>query len=354
MPAANVEIVRVENVSALAAISRVEIDSAIATAKQYPRSIALFSDQAAQMTLSTVEFAAQSFYAVPRAGKWLTGPSIRFAESLQHCWGNCRAAGRVVEEQDKFIVAQGVFIDLQTNIMVSIEQKRRIVDKDGNRYNSDMVMTTGNAGVSIALRNAILRGIPKALWSPIYQQIEGIITNPAQLAASREKALDYFTQRNVRLSQIFMLLNVDKVDDIGPKQIFLLRGLFNSIEEGETTVEQAFKNAKAVPNMPRERKPPAVAKPKQEKAKPAAKQAAAAEPPPKAKPAKKNEPQAQVVKISEKERLELFRIAGKKSADYDTVQKLVRSAISSFGFKDTKSITADKYAAICSALRGEG
>lgn len=348
-----VEIQKIKDVTTLAEISRVELDSVMASAQQYPRSIAVFSKQAAEMTLSSVDFAAQSFYALPRAGKWITGPSIRFAETLQHAWRNNRAAGRVTEELDKKLIAQGVFIDCESNTMVSVEVSRRIVDRNGNRYDVDMIMTTGNAAVSIALRNAILRGIPKALWSPIYQQIEGIITNPATLAASREKALAYFDEKGYGFKKVCALVNVESVDKLGPKEIFLLRGLHNSIEDGDVTPEAAFRNARAIPSMPRERKQPPTPKTEKRdtpKAKPEAK---ATKPPAKASAPRKNEPQAQVVKITEKQRAELFRIASKKTADYDSVQKLVRSALKSFGFEDSKSVTIDKYEAVCAALRGE-
>jgi hypothetical protein len=348
-----IEVQRIENVSALAAISRVEIDGLVATAKQYPRSIQKFSESASAMTLSSVEFAAQSFYALPRAGKWIVGPSIRFAETLQHAWGNCRAAARVTEEQDKHVVAQGVFIDCEANTMVSIEQKRRITDKDGNKYNADMITTTGNAACSIALRNAILRGIPKALWSPVYDKIEGVITDPRDVATTREKAHAYYEDKGFSPAKVCALVHVEGVDKIGPKEIFLLRGLRNSVEDGEISMEQAFRNAKPVATMPRERKQapqPKTEKRDTPKPKPAEKAAK-----PAAKPAtpKKNEPQAQVAKITEKQRIELFRIYSAKEADYNTVQRMVKSVLTSFGFADSKSVTVDRYAAICAALRGE-
>jgi hypothetical protein len=348
-----IEIQKFDNATTLAAISRVELDVVVSTAKQFPRSIAKFRDLSSEMTLSSVEFAAQSFYALPRAGKWITGPSIRFAETLQHAWGNCRAAARVTEEQEKYVVAQGVFIDCEANTMVSMEVKRRIVDKEGNRYNTDMVQTAGNAACSIALRNAILRGIPKALWSTVYDKIEGIITNPKEVDAVRAKALDYFDRKGYGAAKVCALLQVDGVEKIGPREIFLLRGLHNSIEDGDVTIEQAFKNAKAVPNMPRERKQTPTAKkpaPETAKPKPAEK---AAKPAAKATAPKKNEPVAQVVKITEKQRQELFRIASRKNGDYDTVQKLVKSALTSFGFKDSYSVTIDKFEAVCTALKGE-
>lgn len=353
MAESKVEIQRVENVTALGVMSRVELDSIVAVAKQFPRSIQRFSQAASEMTLSSVEFAAQSFYALPRAGKWIVGPSIRFAETLQHAWGNCRAAARVTEEQDKHVVAQGVFIDCEANTMVSIEQKRRITDKDGNRYNADMITTTGNAACSIALRNAILRGIPKALWSPVYDKIEGVITEPGLLAATREKALAYYHDKGLSAAKVCALVHVDGTDKIGPKEIFLLRGLRNSIDEGEISPEQALRNAKASPSMPRERKQPPETKTAKSETPKRKREPKAAKSTPKASAAKKNEPQAQVAKITEKQRVELFRAYAAKDADYETVQRMVKSVLKSFGFEDSKSVTVDRYPAILAALRGE-
>ncbi|MFN8826683.1 MAG: hypothetical protein ACK501_17070, partial [Planctomycetota bacterium] len=45
---------------------------------------------------------------------------------------------------------------------------RRITGKNGRRYSSDMIGVTGNAACSIALRNAVFRGIPRAFWIDIY------------------------------------------------------------------------------------------------------------------------------------------------------------------------------------------
>lgn len=56
------------------------------------------------------------------------------------------------------MTAQGVFHDLERNVAITYEVRRRIVDKNGRRYKPDMIGVTANAACSIALRNAILRG----------------------------------------------------------------------------------------------------------------------------------------------------------------------------------------------------
>lgn len=355
MPETKMELQRIENVSALRAIIREEADVAVVTAKQYPRSIERAASVASALVLSSTESAAECFYALPRGGKWLTGPSIRFAELLQHSWGNCRSAARIIAEDDKRIVAQGVFFDCETNITLSIERQRSIVygknsDRRGEKFDDDMVNVTGNAACSIALRQAILQGIPKALWRPIYSQIEGVITDPKTISATREKALSYFADKGFAPAKVCALVHVEGADKIGPKEIFLLRGLRNSVEDGDISMEQAFRNAKPIPSMPRERKPPKETKP----TKPETKAAKAETPKPKpATKPKKGEPVAQVARITEKQRGQLFSIASRKNADYDTVQKIVRSALSSFGFADSKSVTVDKFEALCAVLRGE-
>ena len=70
-------------------------------------------------------------------------------------YGNLQLSSRIVEVADTYIVAQGVVWDLEANVRISTET-RRITTEEGRRYNEDMIMMTGNAAASIALRNAIL------------------------------------------------------------------------------------------------------------------------------------------------------------------------------------------------------
>jgi hypothetical protein len=151
--------------------TRAEIDTQISTAKQYPRSIKQFMSDAMAMVTLNEEVAQSCNYGLPRGGKIITGPSVRFAEIIYSAWGNARAGTRIIHEDGRFITAQGVCHDLQRNTMITKDVKRRITDKYGKTYNDDMVGVTGNAASSVALRNAILSVIPKAFLEPLRQRL---------------------------------------------------------------------------------------------------------------------------------------------------------------------------------------
>ena len=142
-------------------LARAEIDQQIATAHAYPRSI----DRAKKniLTLATLdeETAEECIYALPRGGKPIKGPSARFSEIIASQWGNCRVAARVthVDRTEKFVEAEGVFHDLETNTAWSAKVRRRISDKHGKLLSDDMIIVTGNAACSIAKRNAVLTGV---------------------------------------------------------------------------------------------------------------------------------------------------------------------------------------------------
>ncbi|KAG1166891.1 hypothetical protein G6F35_017935 [Rhizopus arrhizus] len=105
------------------------------------------------VTLSQ-SIAEQCVYALPRDGKTIEGPSARFAEVIASAWGNNRAGARVIDDKGEFIIAQGVFHDLERNVAITYEVQRRIVDRQGRRFKPDMIGVTANAACSIALRNA--------------------------------------------------------------------------------------------------------------------------------------------------------------------------------------------------------
>lgn len=230
-----------ENSQALVSLSSAEIDSQIATAKKYPRSIRRFVQEAKQMVTLNEEIASACIYALPRGGKTIEGPSARFAEIIQAAWGNCRAGARVVSEDDKFVTSQGVFIDLERNTAVTFEVKRRITTSKGVRFNDDMITVTSNAASSIAMRNAVLKGISKAFWGQLYDEAKRTAIGDAQtLSTRRTKMLVEFGKMGVTSDMIFGLLHIEGEQDITLDHLGTLRGVFTAIKEGDTTIEQAF------------------------------------------------------------------------------------------------------------------
>ena len=230
----------------LTAISRAELDQQITTARAFPRSIKQFVDECMSMATLNERVASQCFYVLPArrggGGEPIEGPSARMAEIVASAWGNCRAGAQVVEEGPEFVTARGVFHDLERNVSITMDVRRRITTKTGQRYSADMIAVTGNAACSIALRNAVFKGIPKAFWEDIYQAArKAAVGDIKTLAANRAAALGYCAKMGIQKEAVLGALGVPSVEDIGLEHLATLKGLLTAIKEGETTIEQAFR-----------------------------------------------------------------------------------------------------------------
>jgi|GEM_PF-1715087 hypothetical protein len=186
--------------------------------------------------------ALSMFYSLPRAGKQIIGASIRFAEIVAPCWKNCAVASRVVGDATDTVTAQGIFIDYEANLRNSIEVPRRIVDKNGNRYNADMIVTTSNAAMSIARRNAVLKGgVPQALWSPAYEAAQLTAVGKAVSHAQRvADAMEYLMKLGVTELQALNAVECPSVKDLEIEHLVTLRVLCGEIKRGDKTIEQVF------------------------------------------------------------------------------------------------------------------
>ena len=244
----------------VAVLNRSEIEQQVTTAHKFPRSIKRFRQEALQMVTLNESVAESCIYALPRGNKTIEGPSARFAEVVASAWGNCRAGARVVSDAGDFITAQGVFYDCERNVGLTYEVQRRITDSKGRRYNADMIGVTGNAASSIALRNAILKGVPKAFWDDMYQAARAVVMGDfSTLANRRADALKALVAFGVTQEQVFAKLGVEGSADITLDHLVVLRGLITAIKEGDTTPEQAFapEDGAAKQTKPAETKPAA-------------------------------------------------------------------------------------------------
>jgi hypothetical protein len=235
-------------------------DTQVATAKRFPRSIARFMQHAQEMATLTPEIAASCIYAIPRDGRMIEGPSARLAEIVAHAWGNLRIQASANEADDRFIVGRGEAWDVETNVAIGYEVRRRITtsDKkgkgDSKRFSDDMIAVTGNAAASIALRNAVFKAVPSSFWKPIYLKCREVVAGKAEtFHARRGEMLKAFGVMGVTKEQITGLLAVRGELDITLEHMVTLTGVYNSLKEGETTIEEAFPPATAA-IRPAERK----------------------------------------------------------------------------------------------------
>lgn len=233
--------------SVLTLLSNSEIDMQVATAHKYPRSLKTFINEVKQMVTLSEEVAQECIYALPRGGKTIEGASARFAELLVSAWGNSRAGARIVEDKGNFVIAQGVFHDLQKNVAITYEVQRRITDKYGKRFSDDMISVTANAACSIALRNAILKGVPKAFWSELYELAKQTARgNVETLPNRRAKAFSVFQSYGVSKETIFEHFGIKGEEDLNLDHLLILQGIRTAIKEGDITPENAFSKQEQV------------------------------------------------------------------------------------------------------------
>lgn len=217
----------------------------IATAKQYPRHIPTVLNQIATLATLDAETAEDCFYVLRRGGangsNAIEGLSVRMAEIIAGAWGNLRVQTRIIGNDGKTITAQGICHDLETNVAVSVEVKRRITDKYGKTYSEDMQVVTGNAASAIAFRNAVLKVVPKAVTKRVIADVKQVAMGQAlDLETSRQRMVDYFGKLGVTEELLLEYLELKKREEIDKERVFELRALANAIKEGTTTVQEAF------------------------------------------------------------------------------------------------------------------
>ncbi len=120
-----------EQKSLLVRLAESELEQLIGTARRYPRDINRAIKAMHSMVTISQEMAAECTYALPRGGKSINGPSVRLAEIVVQAWGNCRVAARVIEvnRPERYVEAEGVYIDLESNTAVNTRVRRSISDK---------------------------------------------------------------------------------------------------------------------------------------------------------------------------------------------------------------------------------
>lgn len=247
-----VEVVKVDSAMEWATAQEARaLDVQVSTAKEYPRSVQRFqSDLSAWATLNK-ETALECFFSLPRDGKQVIGPSIRFAELIQAAYGNLIVESQIVDEGRAFVVVQATCRDLERNIASRAQVRRNIVMKSGKRYGEAMIETTIMAASAIARRNAIFQIVPKALWSPIWEKARIV-------ARGDEKS---FVERRTSVTKELVTLGVDPKNlksavggkdpkDLTGDDLLFLEMKLREIKAGESSPQEAFPDP--IPDTPEE------------------------------------------------------------------------------------------------------
>ncbi len=230
--------------SALAILAQSEHAAMVSTANLAAnrRNLDQFGKKLMAYATHSQPVALSMFYTLPRAGKQIVGPGVRFAEVVAPCWKNNSTGSRIVGSTDESVTAQGVYIDYEANIRNVKEIPRRITDKDGRKFNSDMILTTSKAALSIAYREAILKGgVPMALWNPAYEQAKLTAVGQAISHAARiDAAMEYLTKLGVSEWQILNSVGLQSPKEMEIDHLVTLKALCEEIKKGTRTIEDVF------------------------------------------------------------------------------------------------------------------
>lgn len=231
------------DVGTVGSINRSEIQAQLDAAHRYPRKQSAFLAEAVTLATISRQVAESCIYALPRGGKTIAGPSVRLAEICASAWGNLQIGARVIglDDEGKMIIAQGIAWDMEKNTRISVEARRRVTGKGGKRYDDDMVAVTGAAAMSIALRNAVFRIVPRALVDTVYARVREVaVGNASTLADRRQEVVNRLQKMGVPVERIFARVGAKKIDDVGLDELEVLIGLGTRVKQKESSIDEAF------------------------------------------------------------------------------------------------------------------
>lgn len=244
----NKELQVIEQQQSNAIAIREELDVAITTAKAYPRNVEMILNEVQSHISIDPDIAKGMWYTIPRGNATIEGASIRLAEVFLSCWGNLRVQSRIKEIGDTYVIAEAIVFDMEKNIAVAKEARRKITNKDGVRYSEDMIQQTAQGAISIAIRNALFTVIPRIFVQKALQYAKEISVKhpkertktPAEMFAEAVKEFEKF---KITKEQILEHLQ-KKEEDINSDDIVYLRGVYNALKDGVLKAQDLIKTKK--------------------------------------------------------------------------------------------------------------
>lgn len=237
----------------LSRVQAAEQMSQVDIAKKYPRDVVAIKKRLLDYAGSDQATAKDCFYAKPvdDKGKLAEGPSIRLAEIMTAIYQNIRYGSRVIEISSDWVTVQGFCIDVESNNAFMFDEKRSIRKKNGHKYSDSMIQTTIKAASAIAIRNAVFKIVPPALFSNEVKKIKQIATGildpggkkPAKVKSIYDRfndAIKVFDRLGVTESRILSTLKLKSKSDVTEDHLENLIGLHTAIKDNETTIEEAF------------------------------------------------------------------------------------------------------------------
>lgn len=227
---------------ALESIQRAEIDTQIATAHKYPRSIQKFQERARSMALIDEDTAASCIYSRPvGGGKFAEGLSVRAAEIVGASYGNLRVGATIIEQTERYVKARGFAHDLESNYACATEVIESTVKRDGSPYDERMRIVIAKSCLAKARRDATFQVVPKAMFKAIEVDCRKLALGEGQSVSTRRaRIVQWITKLAIEPKRVWTILGIAGEADMTDEHFITLTGLKTSITDGEVTIDEAF------------------------------------------------------------------------------------------------------------------
>lgn len=249
-------------VSAAAAQAQAQVQAMYVMALQRPRDMVAVRERLLAECRRR-GFAEAAQYSVPRAGKKIVGPSVRFAEAALRALTNIHVRTTILYDDAERRVGDVTAIDLEANVPLSagwsidktIERKRL---QGGETVFSERVNSSGETVYRIAgteadvlqkqestisriRRNLILQLLPGDLKDEALATCRETLRrgDAADPAAAAKKLADAFATLGISVAKLREYLG-HGVDEVAPDEAEDLRGVYAAIRDGETTWAQVM------------------------------------------------------------------------------------------------------------------
>jgi hypothetical protein len=223
-----------------------EVQVAMLSAKKFPRD-ELSAINRIKATCQRPTLAEQAVYTYPRGGQKVSGPSIRLAEALAQNWGNLDTGIIELENRNGKSEMMAYAWDLETNTRVtktfSVDHVRDT--KQGRKDLTDardIYEATANFGAR-RMRACILSVIPGDVVDMAVQECRKTLADKDQRPVNEilNELLKAF--KKIDVTKEMLEKYVDKqLTDLLKEDLVDLRGVYKSINDGQSKASDYFKD----------------------------------------------------------------------------------------------------------------
>lgn len=178
----NAGVVAIESQRAVA-----EAQGQIAVAKRFPRNFAKAMEEI-RVSCSYPEFAEEAFYALPRGGQIIRGPSIRLAEELARVYCNFQYGHREIQRSEGESLVEVFAWDVENN------------NRSTRQITIPHIMDTKNGGKKLTGQKEIADYIANVASKQMRSRILALLPKPLVAAAIRvcEQTLAGSTEKTIQ------------------------------------------------------------------------------------------------------------------------------------------------------------